>query len=98
MLFGLGFMVLIAILTLTLPIELYDGVALLESGDLVPEKLSLSYLVNKEPFLNRYAALGVVDIQLKTIGWILVGIVNAGLPFLIGFRIAIARHKKREQT
>lgn len=96
-LFGLGFMVLIAVLTLTLSIEMYDGVAVMANGELMDEKLSLSYLVNKTAFLQGYEAYGVVDIQLKTLGWIMIGILNFGFPFLLGFRVAVARHKKRAQ-
>jgi hypothetical protein len=94
--FALIFFIGIALLTLLLPVELYDGYAVLENGDLVNEKLSLSYLVNKESFLQNYKHMGVQDIRLHGIGWILVGIVNIGIPFLLGYRVAIARHKKRD--
>lgn len=94
--FAVVFIVGIAILTLLLPVELYDGYAVLESGEFVQEKLSLSYLINKQHFLENYEDLGVQDIRLNGVGWILVGIVNIGIPFLLGYRIAIARHKKRD--
>jgi len=96
LMFAMIFIAGIALVTLLLPVELYDGYAVLESGEMVDEKLSLSYLVNKHRFLENYEHLGVQDIRLNGIGWILVGIVNIGLPFLLGYRIAIARHKKRE--
>lgn len=85
----------IGVITLFLPVELYDGVALMENGTLEPEKLSLSYLLDKPQFLAQYEDYGVVDIQLNSVGWILVGIVNFGIPLLLGYRVAIARHKKR---
>ena len=94
--FAAMFVVVITLLTLFLPVELYDGYVVLESGDLLPEKLSLSYLVNEQSFLESYEHLGVQEIRLNGIGWILVGIVNIGMPFLLGYRIAIARHKKRD--
>jgi hypothetical protein len=85
----------IAALTFFLPVELYDGYVLFDDGSQVDEKLSLSYLINKSSFLKGYADQGVIDIALKPVGWILVGIVNVGLPYLIGYRISIAKDKKR---
>jgi hypothetical protein len=85
----------IAAITCFLPVELYDGYALLDDGTKVDEKLSLSYLINKSSFIKGYADQGVVDIALKPVGWILVGIVNVGLPYLIGYRISMAKDKKR---
>lgn len=95
--YGVLFMIAIAILTLFFPIELYDGVAVLDSQELVAEKLSLSYLVNKQAFIQSYSSYGVVDVKLNTLGWFLVFIVNFGMPLLLGFRVAVARHKKRAQ-
>jgi hypothetical protein len=95
LLFAAIFAVVIALLTLFLPIELYDGYAVLESGELLQEKLSLSYLISKQEVIQKYDYIGVQDLRLNGIGWILVGIVNIGLPLLLGYRIAIARHKKR---
>lgn len=95
--FQYGVLILLAIAAITcfLPVELYDGFALMDDGTQVDEKLSLSYLINKGDFLKSYADKGVVDIALKPVGWILVGIINFGLPFLLGYRISIAKEKKR---
>jgi hypothetical protein len=92
-----GFFILLAIAAITcfLPVELYDGYALLDDGSRADEKLSLSYLINKTSFLASYSDQGVVDIALKPVGWILVGIVNFGLPFLLGYRISIAKKNER---
>ena len=95
--YGAVILLAIAAITCFLPVELYDGYALLSDGTQVDEKLSLSYLFNKSNFIQSYANRGVVDIALKTVGWILVGIVNLGLPFLLGYRISIAKEKKRAE-
>lgn len=95
--YGAIILLAIAAITCFLPVELYDGYALLQDGTMVDEKLSLSYLINKKEFIKNYEALGVVDIALKPVGWILVGIVNLGLPFLLGYRISIAKEKKRTE-
>ncbi len=95
LLYGGLILLVIAAITCFLPVELFDGYALLDDGSMVDEKLSLSYLINKSEFIKGYEDLGVVDIRLKPIGWILVGIVNIGLPFLLGYRIAIAKSKKQ---
>ena len=93
--YGLLILLAIAGITCFFPVELYDGVAILKDGTQVDEKLSLSYLINKAAFIKEYESLGVVDLALKPVGWILVGIVNIGLPFLLGYRISIAKDKKR---
>ena len=95
LLFGLLFVLVFAAITLLLPVELYDGYAVLSDGTLVDEKLSLSYLVQKESFLADYKEIGVVDLRLATLGWILVAIINFGFPLLLGYRIAVARSKKK---
>jgi hypothetical protein len=77
--YGAVILLAIAAITCFLPVELYDGYALLSDGTQVDEKLSLSYLFNKSNFIESYANRGVVDIALKPVGWILVGIVAAGL-------------------
>lgn len=92
--FGVLFLLAIGLITIFLPVELYDGYAVLHDGAMVDEKLSLSYLVNKTEFIKNYEDMGVVDIRLKPIGWILVAIVNIGLPFLLGYRVSIAKNKK----
>ena len=89
------FIVGFAILTLFLPIEMYDGYVLLDSGEILPEKMSLSYLIDKPSFIAEYVDFNVDDIKLYNSGWILVGIINIGLPMLLGFRMAIARKKKQ---
>lgn len=98
LLYGLIIMLIIGAITLLIPIELYDGYALLEDGLKSEEKLSLSYFVNKSNFLSTYADRGVVDIALKPIGFILVFIVNFGLPLLLGYRIAIAKAQESSKT
>ena len=95
LIFAAIFLLAIGVITLFLPVELYDGHAILENGMKEPEKLSLSYLMNKSQFLAAYKEYNVVDIQLNPVGWVLVGIVNFGMPLLLGYRVAIARHKKR---
>jgi hypothetical protein len=94
--YGLIFMVLIGLITLFLPVELYDGYAVLADGTLEPEKLSLSYFVQKNDFLARYKEFGVVDLKMNTLGWILVGIVNFAFPMLLGYRVSIAKRNKRD--
>ena len=86
---------IIAVTTLFFPIELYDGVAIYESGEMVDEKLSLSYLINKTDYLKAYESTGLIDLQLKAIGWVFVGLINFGLPLLIGFRVHLYQQAKR---
>lgn len=88
--------IVIAIATLFFPIELYDGVTVYASGEIIDEKLSLSYLVNKTEYLKTYENIGLIDLQLKTIGWVFVGLINFGLPLLIGFRVHLYQQAKRE--
>lgn len=93
---GCAAAVIIALTTLLFPIELYDGVAIYSTGDIVDEKLSLSYLINKTEYLKAYENIGLIDLQLKTIGWVFVGLINFGLPLLIGFRMYLYQQAKRE--
>lgn len=94
--FATAFMLLIGFLTVLFPIELYDGYVVLEDGTTSDEKLSLSYFLDKPGFLAEYEELGIQDIHLNAVGWILFGIVNFGIPFLLGYRVTIALHKKRK--
>jgi len=96
--YGTLILIIVAAITLFLPVELYDGVAVLVDGTMVDEKLSLSYLLNKQKILASDTDLGVTDIRLKFVGWILVGIINVGLPYLLGFRIALAKERKDEES
>jgi hypothetical protein len=94
LLYGLIIAAIIAAITLFIPVELYDGYAIMGDGLKIEEKLSLSYFFNKSSFLADYKDQGVVDIALKPIGFILVFIVNIGLPFLLGYRIAVAKSQE----
>jgi hypothetical protein len=94
-LIGIVSALIIAIATLFFPIELYDGIAIYASGEMVDEKLSLSYLINKTNYLKDYENIGLIDLQLKTVGWVFVGLINLGLPILIGYRYHLYQHSKR---
>lgn len=95
--FGLITFLAINLSTLFLPIELYDGEAVYTSGETTDEKLSLSYLINKEQIISELNTAEVVDIRLKPIGWILVFIVNFGLPLLIGYRVSIYQRQQSKE-
>lgn len=93
-LIGLGAFLLIGLITLLLPIELYDGLAVYNSGETESVKLSLSYLLQKQSYLNSIPDLE--DIRLNGIGWLMVIIVNFGLPILIGYRFYL--HEKQKKS
>lgn len=93
-LIGLGAFLLIGLITLLLPIELYDGLAVYNSGETESVKLSLSYLLQKQSYLNSIPDLE--DIRLNGIGWLMVIIVNFGLPALIGYRFYL--HEKQKKS
>ena len=95
--FGLIAFLVINLATLFLPIELYDGEAVYTSGETTDEKLSLSYLINKEQIISELNTTEVVDLRLKAIGWILVFIVNFGLPLLIGYRVSIYQKQQYKE-
>ena len=94
LLIGLIAFLLINAATLLLPIELYDGKAVFESGETVDEKLSLSYLIRKEQVIAEADIPHLVDLRLSAIGWIMVLIVNLGLPLLIAYRVALYQKLK----
>jgi Na+-driven multidrug efflux pump len=96
LLYGLIIALVLAAITLFLPVELYDGYAIMADGERIEEKLSLSYFVNKSSFLSEYQTQGVKDIKLRPIGMILVFIINIGFPFLLGYRIALAKKQETE--
>jgi hypothetical protein len=92
-LIGLGAFVLIAALTLLLPIALYDGLAVYATGETESVKLSLHDLLQKHTYLQSVPDLE--DIRLNGIGWLMIIIVNFGLPILIGYRFFL--HKKQKE-
>ena len=96
-LFGLITFLAINLTTLFVPIELYDGEVVYTSGETTDEKLSLSYLINKELVISELNSAEVVDIRLKPVGWILVFIVNFGLPLLIGYRVSIYQRQQYKE-
>jgi hypothetical protein len=85
----------INLLTFLTPIELYDGVAELKSGEFYKEKLSLNYLINQQAFLDRPENEGIQSLRLNFIGYVLFTIINIGLPLLLGYRWSIAETKKK---
>jgi hypothetical protein len=94
--FATSLMLIIGFLTFMFPIEIYDGYVVYEDGRTSDEKLSMSYFLDKPSFLAEYAEFGVADIHLKAVGWLMFGIVNFGIPLLVGYRIALALDKKRK--
>src|SRR5690606_34130099 len=97
LIFGLIAFLVINLATLFLPIELYDGEAVYTSGETTDEKLSLSYLIQKEQIISELNSHELVDIRLKPVGWILVFIVNFGLPLLIGYRVSIYQRQQSKE-
>jgi hypothetical protein len=93
-LIGLGAFLLIALITLFLPVELYDGEAVYTTGETESIKLSLHDLLQKKEHLQSIPDLE--DIRLNRIGWLMIIIVNFGLPVLIGYRFFL--HDKQKKS
>lgn len=86
---GIAAFIIIALITFLAPIELYDGVAVMASGEEIHEKMSLQYLINKEKYIEAYSGTGLVDLRLRPVGWLFIFLINFLLPVIIGYRASL---------